>query len=57
MLTIDKTIFRAYDIRGVVDTNLTDDVIYEIGLAIGSEAHAQKQTAITIGRDNRKSVV
>lgn len=55
MLTLDKTIFRAYDIRGIVGETLTPDIIYEIGLAIGSEARHQQQTAITVGRDGRLS--
>ncbi len=48
-------IFRAYDIRGVVEQELTDDVVYTIALAIGSEAQDQGQKEIIIGRDGRLS--
>ncbi|HIE13348.1 MAG TPA: hypothetical protein EYP63_08000, partial [Desulfotomaculum sp.] len=29
-------IFRAYDIRGVADRNLTDDVVKALGQALGT---------------------
>jgi len=35
------SIFRAYDIRGIVDKTLTKDIVYDIGRAIGSEAQEQ----------------
>ena len=52
---IPTNIFRAYDIRGIVETHLTPEVVYSIGLAIGSEALAQQQTKIIVGRDGRLS--
>jgi len=52
---LDKTIFRAYDIRGKVDTQLTADVIYTLGLALGSEMHVMQKSSIVIGRDGRLS--
>ena len=55
MSIIDQSIFRAYDIRGIVGETLTPEIVYSIGLAIGSEAYAQNQTAITVGRDGRLS--
>ena len=48
-------IFKAYDIRGIVDTTLTPDAVRAIGHALGSEARARQQTAIAIGRDGRLS--
>ncbi|NWG88048.1 MAG: phosphomannomutase/phosphoglucomutase, partial [Hydrogenophilaceae bacterium] len=50
-----SSIFKAYDIRGIVDQTLTEDGVEQIGRAIGSEAVARKQTAIVIGRDGRLS--
>lgn len=50
-----KEIFKAYDIRGIVDKTLTPAVVEAIGQALGSEAAARKQTAIAIGRDGRLS--
>lgn len=55
MHNIPKEIFKAYDIRGVVDTALSIDVVTAIGHAIGSEAKARNLTAIAIGCDGRLS--
>lgn len=46
-------IFRAYDIRGKVGDNLTENTAQSIGMAIGSEAIAQGQTGIIVARDGR----
>jgi phosphomannomutase/phosphoglucomutase len=48
-------IFKAYDIRGIVDTTLTDAAVRAIGHALGSEAAARGQREIAIGRDGRLS--
>lgn len=48
-------IFKAYDIRGVVDTALSEDVVERIGRALGSEALEHSQTSIIVGRDGRLS--
>jgi len=53
--TIDSSIFKAYDIRGIVDTTLTESAIYQIGLAVGSEAFDRQQQQIFVGRDGRLS--
>lgn len=53
--TIDPTIFKAYDIRGIVDTSLTEEAVYQIGLALGSEAQDRGENHIYIGRDGRLS--
>ncbi|MBU0744664.1 MAG: phosphomannomutase/phosphoglucomutase [Gammaproteobacteria bacterium] len=52
---IPREIFRAYDIRGIVDETFTDDNIYTIGLALGSETLARGQKVIAAGRDGRIS--
>jgi len=52
---LDPTIFRAYDIRGVVGDTLTVNVAYEIGRAIGSEAYYRGEQAVLVGRDGRLS--
>ncbi len=49
------TIFRAYDIRGIASHQLTDDIVYHIGLAIGSEAVDRGQQEIVVARDGRAS--
>ena len=48
-------IFKAYDIRGIVDKSLTADVVRQVGHALGSLAIEQGQTAIAVGRDGRLS--
>ncbi|HYF98164.1 MAG TPA: phosphomannomutase/phosphoglucomutase [Coxiellaceae bacterium] len=50
-----STIFRAYDIRGLVGPELNTDVFYVIGLAIGSEALECNQRDVIVGRDGRLS--
>ncbi|MEM1080263.1 MAG: phosphomannomutase/phosphoglucomutase [Pseudomonadota bacterium] len=49
------SIFRAYDIRGVVGETLDTEKAYAIGRAIGSEAHDRGLTQIAIARDGRLS--
>jgi phosphomannomutase/phosphoglucomutase len=49
------SIFRAYDIRGIVGETLTRDDVYRIGLAIGSEATDRGQQGIVVARDGRAS--
>jgi phosphomannomutase/phosphoglucomutase len=48
-------IFKAYDIRGIVDRTLTVEAVEQIGRAIGSEALARGVRAVAIGRDGRLS--
>lgn len=52
---ISASIFKAYDIRGIVGDTLTDDTVYEIGRAIGSEAHTRNQQNVAVARDGRLS--
>jgi len=52
---VADSIFKAYDIRGIVDETLTTDAVYAIGRAFGSEALAKGQTGVTVGRDGRLS--
>lgn len=54
-VAVDSSIFRAYDIRGVVGTQLTAEVVALIGQAIGSEAIARKQSSVIVARDGRLS--
>ncbi len=53
--SIPESIFRAYDIRGVVGESLTPAVVYHIGRAIGSEAAAVGQSHVIVGMDGRIS--
>ena len=55
MTQLPAEIFKAYDIRGIVDKSLTADVVRQIGHALGSLAVEQGQKAIAVGRDGRLS--
>ncbi len=48
-------IFRAYDIRGIVEDGLTTEIVSQIGRAIGAEAYERGQQTIVVGRDGRNS--
>jgi phosphomannomutase/phosphoglucomutase len=48
-------IFKAYDIRGIVDRTLTEAGVEQIGRALGSEARSRGVASIVIGRDGRLS--
>jgi len=48
-------IFKAYDIRGVVGDTLTDNIVRDIGQAIGSDARDRDVETVVIGRDGRVS--
>ena len=54
-MTISEDIFRAYDIRGVVETALTPDAVQQIGQAFATEALSQNQKTVIVGRDGRLS--
>ncbi len=58
MNTLSPSIFKAYDIRGIVDQTLTVEAVRHIGraiaLAIRSRAESAK-SAVAIGRDGRLS--
>jgi len=49
------SIFRAYDIRGIVGETLTPKIAKSLGRAIGTEADARNQQVICLGRDGRVS--
>jgi phosphomannomutase / phosphoglucomutase len=55
IVLIPQEIFRAYDIRGIVDINLTPDIAYTLGLAIGTRAHQQQIEHFVVARDGRNS--
>lgn len=52
-MNIDPNIFRAYDIRGVVETALTPEVVTLVGQALGSLYPNSKK--VVVGRDGRTS--
>lgn len=54
-LSPPASIFRAYDIRGIVDDTLTEAGVEQIGQAIGSEAAARGESTVVVARDGRLS--
>jgi len=52
---LSADIFRAYDIRGIVDETLTESGVELIGRAIGSEALARGVSTLCVGYDGRHS--
>ncbi|ERO62809.1 phosphoglucomutase [Pseudomonas piscis] len=52
---LPDSIFRAYDIRGVVPETLNAETAYWIGRAIGSQSLAQGEPNVCVGRDGRLS--
>jgi phosphomannomutase / phosphoglucomutase len=52
---MNANIFRAYDIRGIADTDLTDPVVEAIGKAYGSELGDRGAKTVCVGRDVRLS--
>ena len=53
MSSINPAIFKAYDIRGIVATDLTPDTVRLIGQAFGSESLKQDSQRVVIARDGR----
>lgn len=49
------SIFRAYDIRGIVGETLSGETAYWIGRAIGAQTLAQGEPNVSVGRDGRLS--
>ena len=54
-MQVDSSIFKAYDIRGVVDKTLTEDVARAVGRVFGSLAVEANVSAFCVGRDGRLS--
>ncbi|NLN60319.1 MAG: phosphomannomutase/phosphoglucomutase [Deltaproteobacteria bacterium] len=52
---INRDVFREYDIRGVVDTDLTPEFVLRLGRAIGTCARDGAVQTLALGRDCRLS--
>ncbi len=52
---LPASIFRAYDIRGVVGDTLTTETAYWVGRAVGAESLAAGEPNVSVGRDGRLS--
>ena len=54
-MQVNPSIFKAYDIRGVVPSTLTEEVAYHLGHAFGTHAAVHGETVVAVGRDGRLS--
>ncbi len=54
-MQIDPTIFKAYDIRGIVGKNVDEAFAEHLGRAFGTVALTQGEKAVAVGRDGRLS--
>ena len=54
-MQLAASIFKAYDIRGVVPATLTEAVAQAVGRAFGCAARAAGQRTVAVGRDGRLS--
>ena len=54
-MQIAASIFKAYDIRGIVPATINEEVAEGLGKAFGSTALAQGEKTVAVGRDGRLS--
>ena len=54
-MKFNPSIFREYDIRGIVETDLKDDVVEAIGKAYGTYVKRKGAKIVSVGCDVRKS--
>ena len=54
-MKVAASIFKAYDVRGIVGQTLDESVAEHLGRAFGTEARALGETTVAVGRDGRLS--
>ncbi len=54
-MQLSPSIFKAYDIRGIVPSTVTDEVAHALGLAFGFVAQKEGEKVVAVGRDGRLS--
>lgn len=54
-MELPSQIFRAYDIRGIVGEDLTEEIVERIGLGYGTLMAGEGRTRISVGHDVRES--
>ncbi|WP_296447697.1 phosphomannomutase/phosphoglucomutase [Rhodoferax sp. UBA5149] len=54
-MQLSASIFKAYDIRGVVPATIDEAVAEALGRAFGTVARAEGETSVAVGRDGRLS--
>jgi phosphomannomutase/phosphoglucomutase len=54
-MPLSPTIFREYDIRGLVDQDLTEEAVSLVGKALGTRVREAGGRKVAVGRDARES--
>src|SRR3954466_7081010 len=54
-MQLSASIFKAYDVRGVVPSTLNEEVARALGRAFGETALKEGEKAVAVGRDGRLS--
>ena len=54
-MQVSASIFKAYDVRGVVPSTLDEGLAYGLGLAFGHMARKEGEPAVAVARDGRLS--
>ncbi len=54
-MQLSPTIFKAYDVRGIVPSTLNEEIAEALGRAFGTRALAEGETTVAVGRDGRLS--
>src|SRR5512139_582450 len=54
-MQIHPSVFKAYDIRGIVGQTIDESFAEHLGRAFGSEARVAGEKAVAVGRDGRVS--
>jgi phosphomannomutase len=54
-MQVAPSIFKAYDIRGIVPSTVDESVAQSLGLAFGTEARRLGEHVVAVGRDGRLS--
>jgi phosphomannomutase len=54
-MQLSASLFKAYDLRGIVPTTLTPDVAEALGRAFAQKARAEGEQVVAVGRDGRIS--
>ncbi len=54
-MSVESSIFKAYDIRGVVPATLNEELARGLGLAFGARALSLGESVVAVGRDGRLS--
>lgn len=54
-MQLSPSIFKAYDVRGIVPSTLNEEVAEALGRAFGAMARQEGEQAVAVGRDGRLS--